>query len=211
MVDLNLSWQRVEQGLSFSSDCLEIDKKLFSLYSESHRKYHSLQHLSECITWFQVVSQLAQHPAEVEAALWFHDAIYELKQHDNEERSASWARTVLLEAGAPTASACRVENLILATKHTALPVLPDEQLLVDIDLSILGTSELRFAEYQCQIREEYSFVPEAVFREKRRYILRSFIDRERIYRTDYFHDALEERARANLLRAISEIEHPPRP
>ncbi|TCV87460.1 HD domain-containing protein [Sulfurirhabdus autotrophica] len=206
MVDLNLSWQRVREGLGLASDGLHTYEKLVSRYSEPHRKYHTLQHLAECKAWFQVVSKFAQHPDEVEAALWFHDAIYELKQHDNEERCTSWARTVLLEAGAATSSACRVENLILATKHTTLPALPDEQLLVDIDLSILGASEPRFAEYQRQIREEYSFVPEAVFREKRRSILRSFVDRRRIYSTDYFHDALEERARANLQRAISEAE-----
>ena len=35
----------------------------------------------------------------------------------------------------------------------------DEQLLVDIDLAILGADTARFAEYQTQIRREYAHVP----------------------------------------------------
>jgi predicted metal-dependent HD superfamily phosphohydrolase len=183
-------------------------EELVSRYSEPHRKYHSLQHLVECITWFEAAAELARHAAEVETALWFHDAIYEVEQHDNEERSAWLARAALLDAGAPIASAARVESLVLATKHTALPVSPDEQLLVDIDLSILGAAEPRFAEYEQQIRQEYSFVPEVLFRQKRRAVLCSFLDRARIYSTEYFHSALEQQARANLLRAVSRPDVP---
>jgi predicted metal-dependent HD superfamily phosphohydrolase len=204
MTDLPNSWQRVWSGLGARAGGQRLYGELVSRYSEPQRKYHSLQHLGECISWFEVVADLAVHPAEVEAALWFHDAIYEVKQHDNEERSASWARAALLEAGVQAASAFRVEGLVLATKHTALPASADEQLLVDIDLSILGATEARFAEYEQQIREEYLFVPELIFRQKRRAILRAFLDRECIYSTEFFRAALEGRARANLVRAVAE-------
>ena len=94
--------------------------------------------------------------------------------------------------------------LVLATRHTASPGSPDEQLLVDIDLSILGASESRFAEYERQIREEYSFVPEVVFRTKRRAILQSFITRPQIYRTQHFAGVLEQQARVNLTRVAGD-------
>lgn len=173
-------------------------------YSEVHRHYHSLQHLGECIRWLEAVSALAQRPAEVEAALWFHDAICEPGRPDNEERSASWARAALLDAGVREEPAVRVERLVLATKHTAAPASGDAQLLVDIDLAILGAEQPRFAEYEQQIRREYASVPQAVFRQRRQAILRSFLDRPRIYSTGYFHAALEQRARANLGRALGE-------
>lgn len=76
-----------------------------------------------------------------------------------------------------------------------------EQVLVDIDLSILGASEERFAEYEQQIRSEYSFVPGWLFRRKRRSILKSFLGRNHIYSTPHFHSLLEIKARQNLHRA----------
>ncbi|GEM_PF-2234168 len=50
------------------------------------------------------------------------------------------------------------------------------------------------------IRQEYAFVPEALFRQRREAILRSFLDRSYIYSTARFQSSLEERARANLRR-----------
>jgi predicted metal-dependent HD superfamily phosphohydrolase len=150
------------------------------------------------------VAALAERPAEVEAALWFHDAVYEIGRPDNEERSAAWARTALLAAGVPEASAERVQRRVLATRHTQPPSGPDENLLVDIDLAILGACEARFAEYERQIRAEYAAVPEAQFRERRLAILGSFLFRFRIYGTGHFQSLLEERARANLMRAVAQ-------
>jgi predicted metal-dependent HD superfamily phosphohydrolase len=201
---LNTSWRRMWAGIGATGDGVSAQEELLSRYSEPWRKYHTLQHLQECIATFESVAHLAARPAEVEAGLWFHDAVYELRRADNEEQSAHLARRVLCAAGVPGAASSHVEELVLATKHTALPVAPDEQLLVDIDLAILGASESRFAEYEHQIREEYSFVPDAVFREKRRAVLHSFIARPRIYSTQHFHGLLEHRARANLARATGE-------
>ena len=87
--------------------------------------------------------------------------------------------------------------------HTAVPVLDDERLLVDIDLSILGAPEDRFTEYERQIRQEYAFVPKWLFRRKRREILKGFLDRPAIYSTPHFHDRLEARARDNLRRVTA--------
>jgi predicted metal-dependent HD superfamily phosphohydrolase len=70
-------------------------------------------------------------------------------------------------------------------------------------LSILGAPAARFAEYERQIRAEYSFVPQALFAEKRRAILQTFLARPRIYSTVHFHHALEQRARANLASVLA--------
>lgn len=201
MSELHHSWSRAWSGIGAQTDGEDIYRLLLQRYSEDHRKYHTVQHLKECLMLFETVQALPEHPSEVEFALWFHDAIYEGKASDNEERSAEWAVSSALQGGASAEVARRVRSLIMATKHTAVPTGADEQVLVDIDLSILGASQERFAEYEQQIRSEYSFVPGWLFRRKRRSILKSFLGRKHIYSTPHFHSLLETKARENLHRA----------
>lgn len=48
-------------------------------YSEPWRKHHTLQHLTECVGLFAATSHLAEHAFGVEAALWFRDAVYDVR------------------------------------------------------------------------------------------------------------------------------------
>jgi predicted metal-dependent HD superfamily phosphohydrolase len=196
------SWLRGWKGCGTRGGGEELHRELLTRYAEPHRKYHTTQHLAECLTAFESVKHLPPHPAEVELALWFHDAIYDVKRPDNEARSAEWAKAALLEGGAAAEVAERVHILIMATRHDAAPATADEQVLIDIDLSILGAGEARFAEYERQIREEYRFVPDLLFKAKRREILLSFLERPAIFSTRHFHDCFETAARTNLARAI---------
>jgi predicted metal-dependent HD superfamily phosphohydrolase len=196
------SWSRAWLGLSD----LNNDQNLFQLIgshdAEPTRQYHTLQHLGECLDLFESVMDLATHPAEIEIALWFHDAIYNTASQDNEAQSAQWARSELSKAGVLPEKIDRIQSMIMATCHTALPITIDECFLVDIDLAILGLSAERFAEYEQQIRAEYNFVPEPIFNQKRQEILQGFLDRSTIYSTKYFQDKLERRARSNIKRSI---------
>ena len=179
--------------------------RVIAAYGESHRRYHTPHHLDECFAVFAEARSQAEHPGEIELALWFHDAIYDTKRKDNEEKSAQWARAAMLEAGLAPDGADRVERLIMATCHDAVPQGEDAQLLVDVDLSILGAAPERFDEYERQVREEYSWVPEAIFRRERRKVLEAFLGRDTIYSTDHFRDTRERRARDNLQRSVEKL------
>jgi len=202
-MDLFSTWQRAWTGIGAAGEGGSLFAQLKIAYAEPQRHYHTLQHLGECLAAFDDARGLAGQPHAVEMALWFHDAIYDVKGHDNEQRSAAWAREALRAAGVPGESAQHVYDLVMATRHTAVPRGRDEQLLVDIDLSILGAERARFDEYERQIRKEYSYVPEFLFRRKRKEILLGFMERPAIYSTPHFHDALEARARDNLRRVTS--------
>ena len=174
-------------------------------YSEPHRAYHTLQHLEECFRAFETVRNTAQSPGAVGIALFYHDAIYDTHARDNEEKSAELARQMLAGPGAEPALLQYLTDLILVTRHAAMPETLDQQLVVDIDLSILGAPKDRFDEYEQQIRQEYSWVDEAIFRSVRRGILQEFLARPAIYSTRDFRDRLERLARENLSRSIAAL------
>jgi predicted metal-dependent HD superfamily phosphohydrolase len=180
-------------------------RELTARYSEPHRKYHTMQHVGECFAKLRELRALAQRPAEIELALWFHDAVYDTKRKDNEEKSAEWAQAAALSAGLAAPVGDRVYNLVMVTRHNAEPVETDEQILVDVDLSILGAAPERFDEYEHQVREEYSWVPGPLFRRERRKILEDFLKRRTLFQTEQFIAAYEAQARANLQRSLDKL------
>jgi predicted metal-dependent HD superfamily phosphohydrolase len=196
------SWQRLWTALGAAEVPRGLYNQLVAAYSERHRHYHTLQHLRECLAHFEAAASLAHRPAEVELALWFHDAVYDPRALDNEERSADWAARSVVAAVGNAALAERVRGMVLATDGHAASDDPDTQLLLDVDLAILAAAPARFAEYERQVRAEYAHVRDEEFRERRAAVLRAFLARPRIYATASFHDALEQRARANLQTAL---------
>jgi predicted metal-dependent HD superfamily phosphohydrolase len=178
--------------------------ELIARYSEAHRKYHTPQHLEEC-SKSSMSPRASRAPAEIELALWFHDAIYNVKRHDNEKKSADWARASALDAGTPAEACNRVHALVIATRHKAVPHGSDAEILVDIDLSILGAVPERFDQYERQVREEYAWVPEFVFRRERKAILKEILARPRIFSSTHFRDRYEQQARSNIERSLERL------
>jgi predicted metal-dependent HD superfamily phosphohydrolase len=200
-------WRRLWESLGAQTVPQGLLNQLIRAYSASHRRYHTLLHLRECFAHFDAARSLAPHPEAVELALWFHDAVYDPQRSDNEERSADWAHASILAAGCPAETADRVRGLVLATRHGTAPpdADPDADLLLDIDLAILGSAAARYDDYTREIRAEYAHVPEADFRARRAGVLQGFLNRTRLYRTEVFASALEAQARENLQRELGTI------
>lgn len=154
---------------------------------------------------FDQTKFLAAHPEEVELAIWFHDVVYDTRRNDNEQKSAEWAESVIIQAGLDLVIAERVSRSILATRHDMELTGADEQLMVDVDLSILGRNENSFWQYEENIRKEYAWVPENVFRQKRIEILQGFLYRQYIYYHENYREMFEEKARAKLKQAITRL------
>lgn len=198
-------WRLAWQTLGVANPDVALFHDLIGRYSEPRRAYHNTRHLDECLAQLPAVRSEATHPEEIELALWFHDAVYEMEAHDNEARSAGLVRAACLEAGLSPEVADRVHALVLATRHDAAPRDADARIIADIDLSILGAAPNRFDEYEHQIRQEYAWVPAQFFRRERRKILEGILVRPRIYGTEYFLKTSEARARENLWRSIKRL------
>jgi predicted metal-dependent HD superfamily phosphohydrolase len=179
---------------------------VLSHYSAEGRFYHNLHHVAELLRLLTGFEHRFDDCDAVRFAAWFHDAVYDTKRDDNEERSAELAGRALHELSAPAVTAGRVLEMILATKGHSAEGLPwDAQLFLDADLSILGAAPEVYGQYSEAIREEYARVPEPMFRRGRRDVLEGFLRRERIYHTDEMFARFEERARANLRREIERL------
>jgi len=197
-------WSQLLRNWDFNPD-KETFENLIMAYSERVRHYHTVEHLSSCFHHLDKFNGSLQFSREVELAIWFHDAIYNPFSTKNEMESASWAATFLEKHGASEDEIKRVKSLILATKHYFPTKTIDEAVLVDIDLSILGSDSETYGRFEKGVRMEYKFVPWFLYRKKRRSLLRSFLGRKRIYINEFFFKSFEHLARENLANAISNL------
>jgi len=183
-----------------------LQARLRAMYGEPHRRYHTLAHVEALLRWLTQWQSLAREPRLIDAAIWFHDAVYDTRRSDNEQRSAELARVELAALGWSAPDVERVAALVLATQHHQADAGDtDAWLFLDLDLSVLGQSPVHYAAYAAAIRAEYGWVDEARYREGRSAVLRSFLDRAAIYRTPELHAAWEAAARVNLAAELSAL------
>jgi len=180
--------------------------RLRAAYDEPHRAYHTAAHISACLRLLDdaEVKAEAVHLPEVEAAIWFHDAVYDTHARDNEERSAQMAEETLGAAGVAADVVARIAAHVRATKAHE-PDSADGQLVIDVDLSILGEAPEVFARFEEEIRREYAWVEEAAYVAGRAAVLRSFTARPSIYGTPLFRARYEARARMNLAASLERL------
>jgi predicted metal-dependent HD superfamily phosphohydrolase len=163
------------------------------------------------------VSTDTKDPLSLELALWLHDIIYDTNSADNEERSAEFASSFLGKLTISPKRTERVKELILATKNVGRESKGesgretagsgdtadmDSAHIRDIDLSVLGAPPSEYKDYIEAVRKEYAQYNEKQFNEGRVSFLRQFLEKDRIYSTDYFFARFEARARDNLFREL---------
>ena len=177
-------------------------------YSEPGRAYHNLGHVAAMLETTSEFRGLVRDDVALRLSVWFHDAVYDSRRIDNEEKSAAYAMAAL-KGGACDPLRMRVMVLIGKTKtHEAPAGDSDCQILLDADLAVLGSSADDYDRYAGAIREEYASVPEADYRAGRRRVLESFLGRERLSHTAPLFEQYEQAARANLRREIECLTNP---
>lgn len=208
MKDLKNRWIELCKRINAKGDTVAYYTRIKTLYSEPPRFFHTLEgHIAHCLDEFDGSRHLADHPDEVEMALWLHDITYDTRRKDNEERSAQFGYELSKEMGLSDSFRRKAYNLILVTKHKMVPEKIDAKLVVDIDLSGFGLPEEKFDENNKNIRKEYSWVPEERFKAGRAAILQEFLppNRPYIYCTDFFRRKYETKARRNLKRLLTQL------
>ena len=165
------------------------------------RHYHSIQHIVECLEHFHQIKTYLDDTLSVELAIWFHDVIYYPQAHDNEQQSADYMLR-MLENVLGSEQITKIYAWILATKAHAPTADTDLAYLLDIDLAILASDPVRFAEYECQIRQEYAWVEPSLYVQKRQQVLRHFLEMQPLYQTPFFQKCYEHQAKQNLTQTL---------
>ncbi len=184
--------------------------ELTALYRADDRHYHGIRHIEALLGLLDEYRPQFADPEAIEAAIWFHDAIYDSRRKDNETLSAALAAEKLHgHVDAPRFA--RIVRMIEATATHEVPDFDDATakndaaLLLDMDLSILGAPAKTFDAYEDAVRREYGWVSDPDWRTGRGSVLRNFLARPRIFHTDILAARFEDQARANMERSLAKL------
>ena len=211
ILELKCQWQSLLKSLPQNTQGdrrrgSRVFLELVNAYSSDTRFYHGLSHIKymlEAIAPWE--SQANNYPA-IQLSAWFHDAIYNPKAKDNEEKSAEYAAKVLNELKISPCTIDAVNQIILNTKHHhAEPEDIDSQILLDADLAILGEDESSYQFYAKGIRREYAWLSAEDYRLGRINVLKKLLQRPRIYFTEKMFEQYEAKARQNILTEIKSL------
>src|SRR6476620_6966762 len=129
----------------------EVRARLVGIYTGAERYYHDLRHIQAMLSLAELHGGEIADGVAVEAAIWFHDAVYDSRKADNEAKSAKLAVRLLADA----AGADRLEVIAATIRASANHRVPDAMqgaaatdcaLFLDMDLSLFGSPVAEFDE-----------------------------------------------------------------
>lgn len=184
----------------YNQECWnEIEKN----YSAKSRHYHNLEHIENMLIELDNVKSKIEDLDSLLFAIYYHDIIYKATKNDNEYQSALIFKKRISKTSFTNLSKCMAQ--IEATKEHKLSNDYDTNILLDIDLSILGKSTKEYQKYCEDIRKEYIIYPDFMYKRGRKKVLKSILDLNSIYKTDFFKQKLENQAKENLRFELKQL------
>lgn len=193
-------WLKLMQAFNFTENN-DVFDKLINAYSEKHRAYHNVNHLQDCLM------KLENYPdknfyKEIALAFWFHDAVYQSYQKNNELKSAEWANNFLENNKVELNKINFIFDLIMSTSYQKPAANLAQEIMMDIDISILGSEPENYEVYTKNVRKEYQLIPMFIYKKKRKAILQNFLKQNTLFYTNYFQKLYEKQARENIQNEI---------
>jgi predicted metal-dependent HD superfamily phosphohydrolase len=194
---LMMAWRRLVPAAD------ELGAWLLERWSEPHRHYHTPGHLAAVLAVVDEYADLAPDPDAVRLGAWWHDAVYDPRAGDNEERSAALAEAALPAVGVPAARVAEAARLVrLTAGHAVAPGDANGALLADADLAILAAPAAAYDRYAAAVRREYAHVPDGAFRAGRAAVLERLAALPELFRIVPPRRRWEAAARENLAREL---------
>ncbi len=189
-VTLRQRWESLLPGRD------QLGAELLARWSEPHRHYHDLAHLSDALA---ALDRLGPASRSEEIALWFHDAVHTSSPGHDEQLSAALAARELPAVGVEAAEVAEVVRLVLVTvNHSPAPGDAAGARVSDADLAILGADPVRYRASVQALRAESAAMDEASWQASRRAALAAFAATQPLFHTALGKSWWEGLARANL-------------
>jgi predicted metal-dependent HD superfamily phosphohydrolase len=189
-------------------------------YTESHRAYHTWDHVADLLEKLSEFSDLSSRSDIIAVSVFWHDVVNTTQNQDGSPRpdyenvrdsGQLFRQYTLLKK--PDAVA--VYDLIMATanhlqaraeKQYYAGFAGDLDLFLDLDLSSLASPWEEFVEDRARIRTEFAWAPETVFCTSQLQILEKFAKKGvRLYRRAETAEQWRDAAMANLKRCNTEL------
>ena len=142
---------------------------LEKLWNEKSRFYHNVTHLTQIIKdiessiWFKDLSLPEKHALVL--AAFFHDAVYDPKKKDNEDKSIELFKQLYI--GKDSIMSKKVVELIEITKHRKRPYKFLQRIFWDADNTGFMKGYDTLLKNEKLIAKEYKFVNKAAYKKGR--------------------------------------------
>jgi len=184
----------------YNSECwTEIENN----YLSKSRHYHNLEHIENMFSELDKVESQIKELDTLQFAIYYHDIVYKPTKNDNEHQSALIFEKRISETSFTNLRGCMAQ--IEATKEHKSSNDNDINILLDLDLSILGKSPKEYKKYYKNIRKEYQIYPNFMYRKGRRKVLKNILRLDFIYKTDFFKQEYENQAKENLRLELKQL------
>lgn len=177
-------------------------------YQGRGRHYHTLEHIGTMLRLCDEYERQLKKPQIVRTAIWFHDAVYNSRRRDNEDKSYDLCIEMTHRLGWIVIDGA---GMILATKRHSLDKVArgmehDTAWFLDFDLAVLGSDPAAYDAYAQAIRREYAWVKAGEYAAGRAKVLRAFLERPYVFFNKELRGRWEQQAQVNLLRELSRYE-----
>lgn len=142
------------------------ESEVRSRYSEPHRHFHTTEHLNDVLGQIFDIYNCSLDLVPMIIAGVFHDIVYDPQRKDNEEKSVEVLESYVSDSEKNTDIIKQAKKIILATKtHDKIHDLISD--FNKFDCSILDKGLPELLKWEKEIRNEYSFAPWDVYKERR--------------------------------------------
>jgi len=209
---MNKKWLELLQNIKefISSD--NLDETFFTNYyyktikfhyDNPNRFYHTFKHIRSLLFSLDDFHLTEIEKIKIELAIWFHDLIYNAKSKTNEIDSVDEFISFGLQTGLSINFIEEICDIILVTQHNNTAHNRLQKIMCDIDLKEFAYDN--YIENSNNVKKEFGHLTDDEWKKGRSNFLKTFINKEFIYYTDKYKDALEDTAKINLQKELDYI------